>query len=125
MAKRALIVDDEPVLALTLATFLEMDGFVAETAASASEGMSKLAQQKYDLVLTDLKMESELAGYDVAKAAKEQAHRPIVIIMTALPNVGQKCADALIQKPFRLDLILDLFTQKCGERSGAPPSGQP
>src|SRR5438270_7325716 len=62
----ALVVDDKAAIRLTLA-ILEMKGLSVLTAASADEACNRLRQQVFDLVVTDLKMESDTAGFAVAE----------------------------------------------------------
>ncbi|HET8827559.1 MAG TPA: response regulator [Terriglobales bacterium] len=103
MTRRILLVDDEPVIRLTLKAILEMNGFDVVTAASAAEAKLKLAAETYDLVITDLKMEHERAGFDVLRFAREQSYRPAVAILTACPDLGrdwrEQGAESLWVKP--------------------------
>src|SRR2546423_253583 len=65
MKRRILLVDDELAILLTLKAILEMNGFEVETASSAREGIQKLEKNTYNMVITDMRMEHETAGYDV------------------------------------------------------------
>jgi CheY-like chemotaxis protein len=60
-ALRLLIVDDDPEIALTLAEILETDGHVIDVAENGAEALERLAEQPYDLVISDLRM-PELDG---------------------------------------------------------------
>ena len=71
MKRRILLVDDELAILLTLKAVLEINGFEVETAASAREAKSKLKTNRYHMVITDMRMESENAGLEVARAAKK------------------------------------------------------
>ena len=117
---RVLLVDDEEAIRKLLSSVLEMADFEVTTAGSAREGIQKLGTEPFDLVLTDLRMETPLAGYDVVKAAKKLAERPISVIVTAFPvppaewrSVG---ADALFTKgleTFRMaDQLKKLLSRK-------------
>jgi len=85
MKRRILLVDDEPVILLTLKTIFEIHGFEIETATSAKQGVSQLSTNVYHLVITDMRMEHDKAGYDVIQAAKKMAYDPAIAIMTAYP----------------------------------------
>ncbi len=63
MTRRILLVDDELPVLLTLKAVLEMNGFEVETASSAREAEQKLCSQKFEMVITDMRMESETAGF--------------------------------------------------------------
>lgn len=100
---RVLLVDDEVAILRVLATVLEMDGFTVVTATSAVQGTAMLAQgEAFDVVVTDLRMESPLAGFEVVRAAYRVVPRPAIVVLTAFPvpaadwrNAG---ADALVVK---------------------------
>jgi len=88
MKRRILLVDDELPILLTLRAILEMNGFEVETAASAREAEGKLAAGDFHMVITDMRMETETAGYDVIRCAKQQKYNPAVAILTAYPSSG-------------------------------------
>jgi len=100
--KKLLLIDDEEPIRRLLTSVLEMGDFHVTSAASAAEGIRVLGTEVFDVVLTDLRMESPLAGYDVVKAARKLETHPLTVIMTAFPvpasdwkRVG---ADALLTK---------------------------
>lgn len=110
MKRRILLVDDELAILLTLKAILEMHHFEVETASSAKEGAQKLTKATYDMVITDMRMETETAGYDVIRAAKQQSYDPAVAILTAYPSLGtewkNKGAHSLLVKPVNTDELL-------------------
>jgi CheY-like chemotaxis protein len=55
---RVLLVDDDPTTRLTLQTVLEAGGYHVDAAASAAEAVGKMEECVYELVLSDLQMES-------------------------------------------------------------------
>ncbi len=85
MKRRILLVDDEVAVLLTMKAVLEISGFDVETAASAREGKSKLKTREYDMVITDMRMESEQAGREVIVAARTAPYHPAVALLTAFP----------------------------------------
>ena len=103
MKRRILLVDDELAILLTLKAILEMNGFEVETASSAREGIAKLKKSTFNMVITDMRMEHETAGYDVIRAAKEQPYNPATSILTAYPSLGSEWksegAQSLLVKP--------------------------
>lgn len=111
MSQRILLVDDEPVILLTMKAILEMNGFDVTTAASSAEAKLRLEADSYHLVITDLKMENETSGFDVAKFARGQQYRPAVAILTAYHDLGtdwmQQGADCLWIKPTNTPELLE------------------
>ena len=85
MKSRILLVDDEAAIRIALKTILEGHGFEVEVAASATEATQKLGEGQFHLIITDLRMETPGAGYEVIRAAREQQYNPAVVILTAYP----------------------------------------
>jgi PAS domain S-box-containing protein len=54
--RRILVVDDEPEIRALLQEILGQDAHLVETAATGTEGLARIAEQRYALVLSDLKM---------------------------------------------------------------------
>ena len=110
MKRRILLVDDELAILLTLKAILEINGFEVETAISAKEGIGKIKAHAYDMVITDMKMESDRAGYDVVRAAKKADYSPATAILTAYPMLGndwkQEGAQSMLVKPMNTDDLL-------------------
>lgn len=82
---RVLLVDDDSSILQLFCTVLEMNDFGVTTAASAAEALRALEENSFEMVITDLRMESPTAGFDVVKAAGGCAPRPIIVIVTAYP----------------------------------------
>lgn len=80
---RVLLVDDDPASRLTLQTVLKASGYAVDAAASAAEAVNKLDQREYELVLSDLGMESPEAGYRVLAHARTMDYRPATAIITS------------------------------------------
>jgi DNA-binding response OmpR family regulator len=110
MKRRILLVDDELAILLTLKAILEIHNFDVETAISGKEAISKLKANTYHMVITDMKMEHEKAGYDVIRAAKKTDYDPAVAILTAYPLLGgdwkTQGAQSMLVKPMNTDDLL-------------------
>src|SRR5579862_1252237 len=83
---RVLLVDDDPASRLTLKTVLEAGGYNVDAAASAAEAVGKLDEQEYELVLSDLQMESPEAGLKVIAHARMMDYKPATAIVTTYQN---------------------------------------
>jgi two-component system NtrC family sensor kinase len=88
---RILTIDDSPTYLAFLSDELRNQGYEVETAASGLEGLSRLADERFDCVLVDLVM-PEMDGIEVCRriAAMRQSlkKRVAVIILTASANKG-------------------------------------
>jgi DNA-binding response OmpR family regulator len=139
MKRRILLVDDEMAILLTLKTILEIHNFDVETAVSAKEAISKLKANTYHMVITDMKMEHEKAGYDVIRAAKKTDYSPAVAILTAYPLLGgdwkTQGAQSMLVKPMNTDDLLrrievlliqheDQRQQRAARAGGKSPAAQ-
>jgi DNA-binding response OmpR family regulator len=110
MRRRILLVDDEVAVLLTLKAVLEISGFDVDTAASAREGVSKLHTREYHMLITDMRMEHDVAGVEVIKAARSAAYHPAIALLTAFPVAEEDWqemgADQLLVKPMHTRLLL-------------------
>src|SRR5579863_7647484 len=83
---RVLLVDDDPASRLTLKTVLEAGGYNVDSAASAAEAVGKLDAGQYELVLSDLQMESPEAGLKVIAHARMKDYKPATALLTTYQN---------------------------------------
>lgn len=105
-----LIVEDNDSLREVLTEALSTENYSVVQASSAEEGIEKLKQAAFDIVITDLKL-PEGDGISVLSAAKAEKPDCDVIIITAYGTVD-KAVDAMkkgavdfITKPFSIDQI--------------------
>ncbi len=89
MKRRILLVDDDLAVLLTLKAVLELHGFEVETAASSAEALARMESGVYQMVISDLRMETEEAGLEVIRAARRQAYDPATALLTAYPPSGE------------------------------------
>ncbi len=110
MKRRILLADDEPAILRMLKSILERRGFEVETASSAREAVQKLDSGVFHMVITDMCMETEVAGYDVIGAARQKPYHPATMILTAYPALTsdwkRRGAQALMLKPLKFDDLL-------------------
>ncbi|HEX5285143.1 MAG TPA: response regulator [Bryocella sp.] len=111
MAKRrVLLVDDEVAVLLTMKAVLEISGFDVDTATSAHEGRSKIRTREYQMVITDMRMESDAAGREVIQAARTAHYHPAVALLTAFPveqdDWMEMGADRMLVKPMQTPVLI-------------------
>lgn len=111
MPKRSvLLVDDEVTVLLTMKAVLEISGFDVDTAASAREAKSKIKSREYQMVMTDMRMESDAAGREVIQAARIAPYHPAVALLTAYPLSDEDWQDAgadkMLVKPMQTAVLL-------------------
>lgn len=120
---RVLVVDDDPTSRLTLKTVLEAGGYHVDSAASAAEAVGKLDEGEYELVLSDLQMESPEAGLQVIAHARMMTYKPATAILTTYQNarpVPTRHQNSLLIKPQDIPELLgkvaDLISNRATRR---------
>lgn len=111
-----LLVEDEWMLREVIADELADAGY-AVTEASSGDRAIKLFGQKFDFLLTDIRMPGVVNGWDLAEAARATQPHIAVIYMTGYSNVPERRVpdSQLIAKPFSASEIITLMR---GERPG-------
>jgi len=110
-AGSVLIIDDESAIRESLHTLLEMEGYDVETAASGREGMARIGERAFDLVLIDLAL-PDRSGMDILSDLQAQDRQLSVIMITAYGTVEnavkamQSGAANFIQKPWDNEKLL-------------------
>ena len=106
-----LIIDDEAAIRESLETLLEMDGYNIAVAESAEEGLARIAERPFDLVLLDLAL-PDRSGMEVLREIRERDSQLAVIMITAYGTVEnavqamQNGAANFIQKPWDNEKLL-------------------
>lgn len=115
-----LIVEDHDRLREQLGQFYEQEGFKVTTAACGEEGLEKLSQEKFAIVVSDVKMPG-IDGFQLARHVREKYPDTDVILITAFGNIKQAVeamklgASDYITKPFQPEAIR-LVSEKLIER---------
>lgn len=109
MAKKILVVDDEPHIVGLLKTRLTANQYEVITAKDGIDCLQKVAAHKPDLIILDIMM-PHMTGYDAVSNLRSVAMNTPVIIISAKRSMMESFSDynisAFIPKPFdSLDLI--------------------
>jgi CheY-like chemotaxis protein len=78
-----LLADSDLASRLTLKSLLGKAGYAVEGAASAAEAISKLDAHQFQLVLADLRTESEEAGPSLLSYARQKEYRPATALISS------------------------------------------
>lgn len=119
---RVLLADDNPKSRLTLQTVLEAGGYRVDSAASAAEAVGLMDQKEYELVLTDMSMESPEAGYKVIAHARMKDYRPATAVVTSWhPDSDPPDADNVLVEaqnvPELLGQVATLISRRATQRA--------
>ncbi len=108
MSASILVVDDERAIQDTLAWCLQNDGHGVRKAGSAEEAMAIMADQGFDLIISDIIMPG-LSGVDLLRKAHALRPQTLFVLITAFATVEtavealREGASDYIVKPFKLD----------------------
>jgi len=106
-----LIIDDESAIRESLETLLETEGYAVQSASSAEEGLARLAEREYDLLLLDLAL-PDRNGLDLLRDLRIQNPQLSIIMITAYGTVEnavkamQSGAVNFVQKPWDNEKLL-------------------
>ena len=115
--KAILFVDDHEVLARLSCEILEMQGYRAVCAYNANEALEKFNQEKFDILVTDFRMEG-MNGLELAKHIHQRDPQVPVIIVTGYgPVDGGKDVNACLQKEELFPALLEKIKLYLGEAS--------
>ena len=84
--KKIMIIDDEKIVGDMAKLSLEQEGYAVETFLSAEPALERLKEEKFDVVVTDLKMKG-IDGMEVLRIVKRLYPKTKVIMITAFANL--------------------------------------
>jgi DNA-binding NtrC family response regulator len=106
-----LIVDDEPLMRLSVSDALKAVGYEVRAAATGDEGARILGKEVFDILITDLRLPGP-DGLSLLQVCKQRSPRTEVIVITAHGSV-ETAIEAMklgaydyITKPFSMDELL-------------------
>jgi CheY-like chemotaxis protein len=113
--KAILFVDDHEVLARLSCEILEMQGYRAVSAYNAADALAKFEQERFDLLVTDFRMDG-MNGLELAKKIHAKDPQIPVIIVTGYgPIEGGKDVNACLSKDELFPNLLEKIKLYLGE----------
>ena len=106
MAKRILLVDDEPLIVKGLKYTLEQEGFETDSAADGEEALTKFFSGHFDFILLDV-MLPKIDGITVCQRIREHSNVPIIMLTAKGEQIDKILgleygADDYMTKPFNI-----------------------
>ncbi|MCW5978042.1 MAG: hypothetical protein KIT09_08180 [Bryobacteraceae bacterium] len=107
---------------MALQTVLQAGGYEVESAASAAEAFGKMEESEYELVLSDLSLESPEAGRRVLAHAQITPYKPATALLTTTYKTGAPDVDGMIliasqDLPDLLTKVADLIGVRATRRA--------
>jgi DNA-binding NtrC family response regulator len=121
--KKVMVVDDESIVCERLKPALEKDGFHVETFTDGQSAIDRLAVERFDVLVTDLKMRKP-DGIDILNFVRQHAPGTKVIVITGFPTVETARESLMggavdfVIKPFRISQLRDLVVKLSGSVEG-------
>jgi CheY-like chemotaxis protein len=110
---RVLVVEDEPALAVAVSEALGDAGFAVDRAGDGEEGLTRLTEQRYDVIVCDLKMPriDGMQFYRAMAAATPALARRVIFVTgdvagTDAERFLEETGCRWLSKPFRLGDLL-------------------
>ena len=118
-ARSVLIVDDDPDFCEVVSAHLGQEGYDCRCAYSAQEGRAAIADLRPDLILLDIRMETDSAGIELAKQLRaDPATRDIAIVLVsgaAAPS--EHAADRFLKKPVQFSVLRKAIEEVMNEHA--------
>ncbi|HEY3551722.1 MAG TPA: response regulator [Gaiellaceae bacterium] len=107
-AARILVVDDEPSIRLLCRVNLELEGHEVLEAHSLTTARATLETEDVDVVVLDVHLRSERSDALVAECHARRPPIPVVLVTGSveITDPGLVEADAILPKPFELEILL-------------------
>ena len=130
---KILVIDDDEDFLVAVQMALEAHGFEVETASDSREGIDKVLSTRPDLVILDVIMDTDYAGFEVARALREEHHqRELPIIMLSnihslkkvpyrfAPDEAYLPVDLFLDKPVEAEVLVRTIREVLGELREEP-----
>lgn len=110
-AAKILVVDDKEQMRDVLRKFLAAEGYAVETVGSGADALQKFAENRFELVLSDVKMPG-MNGAELLAEILKINPQAVVILMTAFGSIEAaveaiRCgATDYVSKPFQMEDVL-------------------
>lgn len=83
---KIMVIDDEKIVGDMARMSLEQEGYIVETFLNAEPALTRLTEERFDVVVTDLKMKG-IDGMEVLRTVKRLYPETKVIMITAFANL--------------------------------------
>jgi CheY-like chemotaxis protein len=115
---RVLLADDDEAVRNMLQVTLERDGFEVVAVASVSEALSRIAMEKFDVLLSDLHMPQAGDGFTVVSAMRHTHPNAVTLVLSGYPAVEEALAairlqaDEVLVKPIEISSLREIIREK-------------
>lgn len=124
MAKKVLMIDDDPEFVEAITNLLDAKGYEVHTASDGQEGVAKAKAEDPDLILLDVMMTTKNEGFNVARELHEddKLKETPIIIMTGIrremnlpfgfePDEAWLPVKKVLEKPVKPEVLLSAVSE--------------
>jgi len=119
--KRALVLEDDTIVASLEKAILEGEGFEVEVAGDGAEGLKRIRKNRYDLIISDIAM-PKMRGDEFYRAVKRLSRgleKRIVFVSGSIDDFIKSTGNRFVEKPFSSQLLVqavrEVFTNDNSE----------
>jgi CheY-like chemotaxis protein len=118
MIPRVLLADDDEAVREMLQVALERDGFEVVAVAGVRDALSRIAEESFDVLLSDLHMPHAGDGFTVVSAMRHTHPHAVTLVLTGYPALEEALsairvqADEILVKPIEIDALRKLIREK-------------
>ena len=115
---RVLIVEDDDAVRMMLQEGLQRDGFEVVTASTVREALKRIADESFDVLLSDLHLPLAGDGFTLVSAMRHTHPEALTVILSGYPAVDEAMsailsqADEIFSKPIRIGPLKELIRSR-------------
>src|SRR6202040_4233050 len=119
---RVLIADDDDSVRFMLQAALERDGFEVVSVMNVTEALSRIANEKFDVLLSDLHMPQAGDGFTVVSAMRHTHPNAVTLVLSGYPALEEGLAairlqaDEVLCKPIEIASLRDTIRRRMEHR---------
>ena len=124
MITNTLIIDDDQEVRKTLASILQDENYLVETAENGKKAIRMCEKTPFDVALIDIQL-PDIKGTELLRILKEKQPKMVRIIITGHPSIESAAksvnekADGYIMKPFVIPELLEMIKKLLEEKTNA------
>ena len=121
-AHRVLLVDDDAAVRSMMTLGLERKGFEVVGADSVTEALRRIADESFDVLISDLHMPNPGDGFTVVSAMRHSHPNALTMLVSGYPDVQSAMAailleaDEIVLKPFEIGHFTELVRERVVHR---------
>lgn len=118
MTPRVLLADDDEAVRSMLQVALERDGFEVVAVSGVKEGLSRIAEEEFDVLLSDLHMPHAGDGFTLVGAMRSTHPKALTLVLSGYPFLEEALsairlqADAILVKPIEIASLRNLIRER-------------